>query len=56
MQIKETQNVGKARYVVSYHNPKEPKYHPDGSPQFDIRIFSNKKKKEAFIKSLKANQ
>lgn len=53
MQIRETQNVGTTKYVVSYHNPKQPKYHPDGSPFFDIRTFKNKKKKDAFIKELK---
>lgn len=56
MTIHETQNVGHAKYVVSYHDPTNPKYHPDGSPQFNIKTFSNKKKKDAFIQSLKTNK
>jgi hypothetical protein len=43
-------NVGRARYVVSFHNGE--KKHPDGSPAFDIAIFSNKVEKNRFIKEL----
>jgi hypothetical protein len=45
-----TQNIGRAKHVVSYHNGE--KTHPDGSPFFDIAIFSNKKKRGVFIRGL----
>jgi hypothetical protein len=48
--FRETMNVGRARYVVSFHNGE--KKHPDGSPAFDIAIFSNKVEKNRFIKEL----
>lgn len=48
----EQENVGKAKYVVNFHDGV--KQHKDGSPFFDIKIFKNKKKKGAFIKYLKA--
>lgn len=47
------ENIGKAKYVVNFHDGK--KAHPDGSPFYDIRIFRNKKKRDAFIKELKGN-
>ena len=34
-------NVGKAKYVVNYHNGI--KKHKDDSPFYDIGIFKNKK-------------
>ncbi len=43
-------NIGKAKYVVSYHNGINT--HNDGSPFFDIEIFSNKVKLNVFIKTL----
>lgn len=43
-------NIGTAKYTVSYHNGK--KKHKDGSPFFDIAIFRNKKKLMAFIREL----
>ncbi len=43
-------NIGKSKYVVSFHNGSN--WHKDGSEFFDTRIFSNKRKKDAFIKSL----
>jgi len=46
----EMQNVGKCKYVVNFHDGE--KKHKDGSPFFDISIFSNKRKKKAFIKEL----
>lgn len=49
----EMQNVGRARYVVNYHNGV--KTHRDGSNFYDIAIFSNGKKKDAFVKELQAN-
>lgn len=45
-------NVGKAKYVVSYHNGKTK--HRDGSPFFDLRIFKNKSDLSNFEKVLKS--
>ncbi len=45
-------NVGKARYVVNYHDGK--KTHPDGSPFYDIHLSRNKREHERFVKSLRA--
>ena len=42
----ERHNVGRAKYVVNYHDGV--KTHPDGSKFFDIAIFKNKKKLKAF--------
>lgn len=44
-------NVGRAKYTVSYHNGI--KAHNDGSDFYDIAIFSNKKKLNTFVKELK---
>lgn len=49
--IRSTENVGSAKYVVTYH--REGATHKDGSPFHDIAIFTNKKKRDAFIKTLK---
>ncbi len=49
----ESQNIGKARYVVNFHDGE--KTHADGSQFFDIEIFSNKRKKEQFVRNLKKN-
>ena len=43
-------NVGKAKYLVSYHDGI--KTHKDGSPFYDGAIFSNKKKLNARVKRL----
>lgn len=43
-------NVGKAKYVVSYHDGV--KTHQDGSPFFDVAIFSNKKELRRFQDTL----
>ena len=32
-------NIGLAKYVISYHNGKK---HPDGSDFYDIKTFKNK--------------
>lgn len=45
------QNVGNAKYVVSFHDGT--KKQKDGSPFYDINIFKNKIKLEKFIASLK---
>ncbi|MDG6912643.1 MAG: hypothetical protein JRN35_06120 [Nitrososphaerota archaeon] len=44
-------NIGTAKYTVSYHNGV--KKHRDGSPFFDIAIFRNKKKLDAFVRKLR---
>jgi len=44
------QNIGRAKYVVNYYTGKK---HADGSDFMDIAIFSNKRKKDRFIKELK---
>ena len=46
----EMQNVGNAKYVVNYHDGI--KTHADGSPFFDIALFSNKRKKNKFVRGL----
>ena len=46
-------NIGKAKYVINFHDGK--KKHPDGSKFYDIRIFKNKKKFDAFKKELESN-
>jgi hypothetical protein len=43
-------NVGKAKYVINYHNGI--KKHKDDSPFYDIDIFKNKKYFNSFIKKL----
>lgn len=43
-------NIGKAKYVVNFHNGI--KKHKDGSKFFDIKIFSNKKDRDIFIDTL----
>jgi len=44
-------NIGKAKYVVNYHNGM--KTHADGSEFFDIAIFKNKQKLLKFTNELK---
>jgi len=51
--IIEQSNIGKAKYVVSYHHSN--RKHPDGSLFYDIATFKNKQKKNAFIKQLITN-
>lgn len=48
----EMQNVGECRYLVNYHDGV--KTHPDGSPFFDVSIFSNKRVKDRFVRKLRA--
>lgn len=43
-------NVGKAKYLVNFHNGLSK--HDDGSDFFDVRIFKNKLKLDEFIKIL----
>lgn len=47
------ENVGTARYLVNFHDGE--KRHDDGSAFFDLRIFSNKRKRDQFIRSLRAD-
>ena len=44
-------NIGKAKYTISYHDGIQT--HKDGSPFFGISIFSNKKKLKKFTDNLK---
>lgn len=44
-------NVGKAKYVVNYHDGI--KKHKDNSLFYDLGIFKNKKNFNSFIKKLK---
>jgi hypothetical protein len=46
-------NVGKAKYTVSKHDGVQT--HKDGSPFYDISIFKNKKKRDDYIKGLRAD-
>lgn len=50
--FKTTDNVGKSKYTISYHDGK--KQHSDGSPFYDIAIFSDKRKYAKKIKDLKS--
>lgn len=43
-------NIGKAKYVINFHNGE--KKHKDNSPFFDIAIFKNKRTLEDFTKKL----
>lgn len=47
-----TQNVGKARHVVNFHDGV--KTHKDGSPFYDIEICGNKRNRDTFTKGLKS--
>lgn len=49
-QFYQQNNIGKAKYVVKFHNGL--KTYSDGSLFWDINIFSNKLKLNAFIKEL----
>lgn len=51
LKIIELQNVGNAKYVVTYFTGKT---HADGSEFYDISIFSNKKYATRFVNSLKS--
>jgi hypothetical protein len=48
----ETDNIGRCKYSVSFHDGQST--HKDGSPFYDMRIFSNRKAKQAFIRELAA--
>jgi hypothetical protein len=43
-------NVGSTKYTVNFHDGV--KTHKDGSPFYDIQLFKNKKKRDAFVKEL----
>lgn len=43
-------NIGKAKYVVNFHDGEST--HADGSPFFDIAIFTNKRKRNSFVRGL----
>lgn len=44
------ENVGRARYVVNFHDGT--KQHADGSPFYDVRIFTNRMHKDQFVRAL----
>lgn len=46
----ENSSIGKVKYIVNFHDGV--KTHKDGSKFFDIRLFTNKVKKQAFINKL----
>lgn len=46
-------NIGMAKYLVSYHDGKQK--HSDGSDFFGIKIFKNKKKLAQCIADLESN-
>lgn len=43
-------NIGRVKYVVNFHDGI--KKYKDGSNFYDIRLFSNKKKMNAFVSEL----
>ena len=45
------ENVGRVRYVVNFH--RKGHTHADGSPFYDIATFTNKRKRDAFVRKLK---
>jgi hypothetical protein len=47
----EMSNVGRAKYVVNYHDGV--KTHKDGSPFCDIEIFKNRRKADGFVRALR---
>ena len=49
-----TSNVGKAKYVINFHDGK--KKNKDGSDFFDMKIFKNKRDFEKFEKELKSKR
>jgi len=46
-------NIGRAKYTVSFHDGVSK--HDDGGDFFNIKIFHNKRERDAFIKQLTAN-
>ena len=50
LEIQESSNIGKSKYVVSFYTGKT---HKDGSKFYDIAIFRNKKLKARFIEALR---
>jgi len=44
-------NVGSSKYIVNHHDGKST--HRDGSEFYDIALFNNKRKFEAFVRGLR---
>ncbi|MEG3764916.1 hypothetical protein [Alteromonas sp. 14N.309.X.WAT.G.H12] len=44
-------NLGKAKYLVNFHD--ETQTYPDGTPRLNVRKFTNKRKRDQFVRSLK---
>jgi hypothetical protein len=51
-QFNSMMNVGTAKYVINHHDGV--KTHTDGSPFFDVATFSNKQKRNTFVRALTA--
>ena len=49
LKIQEQENIGRAKYVVSYYTGRK---HVDGSDFYDVRIFRNKRDKAKFVVAL----
>ena len=49
----EQDGIGRARYTVSFHDGE--KTHGDGSPFYDLRIFSRRDKRDGFVRQLRAD-
>ena len=45
----EQQHIGRAKYVVNIHDGSR---NADGSPFYGIRIFQNRRVKDAFVRTL----
>lgn len=43
-------NIGKSKYTVNFYDGE--KTHRDGSAFYDIAIFSNKRRRDAFVRNL----
>lgn len=50
MKFYQMNNIGRAKYTINFHD--EVKTHSDGSPFYEIAIFSNKVKLAKFRKDL----
>lgn len=45
------ERVGKVKYLVNHHDGVS--VHADGSPFLDVKTFTNKRKRDKFVTSLK---
>jgi hypothetical protein len=49
LKVREQTNIGRSKYLVNFCTGQT---HADGSDFYDLVIFKNKKKKEAFVTAL----